>query len=51
MESKKTHKKPQTKKTESPFVKILKDKRRIQEAIVNGVPLSSLSDIKFVHPI
>jgi hypothetical protein len=35
----------------NPFIKLMKDKERISEAIKNNVPLSSLKDIKFVHPI
>lgn len=30
---------------------MLEDQRRIEEAISNGVPLSSLKGIKFVNPL
>jgi len=50
MKNKKPNSKPRTPR-ENPFVKMLRDKRRIQEAVANGVPLSSLKDIAFVHPV
>jgi len=40
-----------SKKMVNPFVKLIKDKERIAEAVQNGQPLSSLKDIKFVNPI
>jgi hypothetical protein len=39
------------KKMVNPFVKLIKDKERIANAVQNGQPLSSLKDIKFVSPI
>jgi hypothetical protein len=39
------------KKMANPFVKLLKDKERIAKAVENGLPLSSLKDIKFVRPV
>jgi hypothetical protein len=35
----------------NPFLKLIEDKKRIAKAFKNGEPLSSLKDIKFVHPI
>jgi hypothetical protein len=38
-------------KRENPFAKMIRDKERIKEAIAKGIPLSSLKDIEFVHPV
>jgi hypothetical protein len=35
----------------NPFVQMIEDKKRIDQAIQNGEPLSSLKDIKFVKPL
>ncbi len=34
----------------NPFIQMIEDKKRIDQAIQNGEPLSSLKDIKFVKP-
>jgi len=39
------------KEIENPIAKMIKDQERIREAIKNNIPLSSLSFIKFIHPI
>jgi len=53
MKGNKPHITPWSEKTkkENPIAKMIRDKKRIQEAIANGIPVSSLKDIKFVHPI
>lgn len=40
----------QKKKLQSAFIKVLEDKRRIQQCIQNGGKLSDLKDIRFVKP-
>lgn len=50
MKSKTTNSKPK-KTRENPFVKMMRDKARIKEAIQQGIPLSSLKGIEFVHPV
>lgn len=51
MKNKKKNTTPPSSQAKNPFVRILQDKKRIQEAVCKGVPLSSLKDIKFVKPI
>lgn len=43
--------KPNKPKRENPIARMIRDKKRIQEAIANGIPVSSLKDIEFVHPV
>lgn len=50
MKSKTRNSKPKKTK-ENPFVKMMRDKARIKEAIQQGIPLSSLKGIEFVHPV
>jgi len=40
-----------SKKGVNPFIKLANDKECIADAVKNGQPLSSLTDIKFVRPI
>jgi hypothetical protein len=35
----------------NPFSKLMEDKKRIEKAVEENVPLSSLKDIKFVRPL
>ena len=35
----------------NPFIQMIEDKKRIDQAIQNGESLSSLKDIKFVKPL
>ncbi|MVT10643.1 hypothetical protein [Chitinophaga tropicalis] len=51
MKDKKANSKPASSKKVNPIVRIIRDKRRIKDAIANGIPLSDLKDIEFVHPI
>lgn len=50
MKDKKPDSKPRSEK-ENPIVKMIHDKQRIMEAIAKGIPLSSLKEIEFVHPL
>jgi hypothetical protein len=51
MKNEKGHTTPTSEKPYNLFRQILEDQRRIEEAISNGVPLSSLKGIKFVNPL
>jgi hypothetical protein len=35
----------------NPFIQMIEDKKRIDQAIQNGEPISALKDIKFVKPL
>ena len=35
----------------NPFKKLMEDKHRIADAVNNGLPLSTLKDIKFITPL
>ncbi|WP_162996473.1 hypothetical protein [Mucilaginibacter celer] len=45
-----TSKSAETKKV-NPFKKLMEDKDRIADAVNKGQPLSTLKDIRFVHPL
>ena len=42
---------PDKAKRENPIARMIRDKKRIQEAIAKGIPVASLKDIEFGHPI
>jgi len=35
----------------NPFIQMIEDKKKIEKAIQEGEPLSTLKDIKFVKPL
>ncbi|SEW22511.1 hypothetical protein SAMN05428988_3330 [Chitinophaga sp. YR573] len=51
MKNEKIHIAPNSEKPYNLIRHILEDKKRIQEAIEKGVPLSSLKGINFVKPV
>lgn len=52
MKDKEANKKPAAaSKASNPFIKMLEDKKRINDAIATNTPLSSLKGIKFVKPL
>ena len=53
MISEKPHTSPnkQKKTVVNPFIKMIDDKKKIDQAVQDGKPLSSLKDINFVKPV